>query len=75
MGVISPHFESNRPRIAALGEVDMPVSKEDREDYEEGLHDRSAPGQGLRDFLGQHPDSDAYYKGRDGEQLDEDKDK
>jgi hypothetical protein len=56
-------------------EGDMSVSDEDRKDYEEGLHDRTATGQGFRDFLGQHPDSDAYYKGRDGEQLDDDKEK
>ena len=53
----------------------MSVSKEDRDDYEQGLHDR---GKGtfdsfVQDITGQHPDSDAYYKGRDGDQLDDDK--
>jgi hypothetical protein len=49
------------------------VDKQDRKDYEEGLHDRHAPGQGVRDFVGDHPDSKAYYDGREGKQLDEDK--
>jgi hypothetical protein len=52
----------------------MAVSKEDRADYEQGRRDRednSVEGV-LRDITIQHPESDAYYKGRDGDQLDED---
>jgi hypothetical protein len=49
------------------------IDDQTRRDYEEGQHDRDAPGQGIRDFFGQHPDSDAYYKGRNDEQLDGDK--
>lgn len=51
------------------------VSKQDRDDYEKGQTDRHAPfvEQTIRDIAGQHPGSDAYYKGRDGEQLDGDK--
>lgn len=54
----------------------MSVSKHDRDDYERGLEDRN---KGVfetvfDDITVNHPDSDAYYKGRSGEQLDEDKD-
>jgi hypothetical protein len=54
----------------------MSVSKEDREDYEEGLHDRQKGvfDQAINDVTVNHPDTEAYYKGRRGEQLDEDKD-
>lgn len=54
----------------------MSVSKKDREEYEEGLHDREKGvfDQALIDIPANHPDSEAYYKGRRGEQLDEDKD-
>lgn len=54
----------------------MSVSKHDRDEYEEGLSDRSKGvfDQFINDISGNHPDSDAYYKGRQGEQLDEDKD-
>ena len=54
----------------------MSVSKEDRKDYEEGLHDRqkSVFDQAINDVTVNHPDTEAYYKGRRGEQLDEDKD-
>jgi hypothetical protein len=53
----------------------MSVSKQDREDYEQGQRDRHSSffDQAVWDITGQHPDSSAYYKGRDGEQLDEDK--
>jgi hypothetical protein len=52
------------------------VSKNDREEYEEGLRDRQKGvlDQALIDIPVNHPDSEAYYKGRRGEQLDEDKD-
>jgi hypothetical protein len=51
------------------------VSKEDRDDYEEGLRDRARGSidQAVTDLSGNHPDSEAYYKGRRGEQLDGDK--
>lgn len=51
----------------------MSVSKQDREDYEQGLRDRKKGvfDQALIDIPVDHPDSEAYYKGRDGEQLDE----
>jgi hypothetical protein len=54
----------------------MSVSKEDRKDYEEGLHDRQKGvfDQAINDVTVNHPDTEAYYKGRRGEQLDEDKD-
>jgi hypothetical protein len=53
----------------------MSVSKQDRDDYEQGRADRD---KGLfdtvvNDVTVNHPDSAAYYKGRDGEQLDDDK--
>jgi hypothetical protein len=53
------------------------VSQHDRDDYEEGLRDREKGvlDQALNDITVNHPDSDAYYKGRRGEQLDEDKDR
>ena len=54
----------------------MAVSKEDRESYEKGVHDshRGFFDTFVSDITGDHEDSSAYYKGRDGEQLDEDKD-
>ena len=54
----------------------MSVSKHDRDDYEEGLHDRSKGvfDQFITDVSGNHPNSEAYDKGRRGDQLDEDKD-
>jgi hypothetical protein len=54
----------------------MGVSRHDRDDYEQGQadrHDHSIESV-IRDTTIQHPESEAYYKGRDGEQLDEDKD-
>jgi hypothetical protein len=53
----------------------MSVSSKDREDYERGLEDRGLGifDQVLNDLTVQHPDSAAYYKGRRGEQLDEDR--
>jgi hypothetical protein len=46
----------------------------DREDYEEGLRDRHLDifDQAFLDIIVNHPDSDAYYKGRRGEKFDED---
>lgn len=53
----------------------MAVSKHDREEYEQGLHDREKGvlEQAFNDITVNHPDSEAYYKGRRDEQLDEDK--
>ena len=53
----------------------MAVSKKDREDYKEGLRDRKNGtfDQVLTDLTVDHPDYEAYYKGRRGEQLDKDK--
>ncbi len=53
----------------------MSVSKKDRGDYEEGRRDRekNAVDQVAIDLFRNHPDTDAYHKGRRGEQLDEDK--
>lgn len=55
----------------------MSVSRKDREDYEKGIEDskKGALDQVLTDVPVRHPGTDAYYKGRRGEQLDEDKDK
>jgi len=54
----------------------MSVSKNDRADYERGRNDSHVGifDQAIMDITVNHPDSDAYYKGRRGEQLDEDKD-
>jgi hypothetical protein len=54
----------------------MSVSKKDREDYEQGRRDRNKGvlEQALIDIPVNHPDSEAYYKGRAGEQLDKDQD-
>jgi len=51
------------------------VSKTDRDDYEEGKRDSEAGtvDQVVTDISGNHRDTDAYYKGREGEQLDGDK--
>jgi hypothetical protein len=56
-------------------EVFMAVSKQDREDYERGRSDRDLGifDQAINDIFVHHPDNSAYYKGRDDEQLDEDK--
>ncbi len=53
----------------------MPISRKDRDDYEKGVRDRdkNALDQVIIDVPINHPDSDAYYKGRRGEQLDDDK--
>lgn len=53
----------------------MAVSEQDREDYEQGLRDRQKGvfDQAFNDITVNHPESEAYYKGRRGEQLDEDK--
>ena len=53
----------------------MAVSKQDREDYESGRSDRDLGilDQAINDIFVQHPDNSAYCKGRDDEQLDEDK--
>ena len=53
----------------------MAVSKQDREDYEQGIRDSH---NGLletvfNDVIVNHPDSSAYYKGREGRQLDDDR--
>jgi hypothetical protein len=53
----------------------MTVSKEDREEYERGQRDRDLGvfDRAVNDITGQHPDSEAYNKGRQGEQFDDDK--
>lgn len=53
----------------------MAVKKEDRDDYEQGQKDRSKGvfEQVFDDVTVNHPDSDAYYKGRRDEQFDGDK--
>jgi len=50
----------------------MAVSKQDRDDYERGRADRDLGlfDQAINDIFVQRPDNSAYYKGRDGEQLD-----
>ena len=54
----------------------MAVSRQDREDYERGREDRNLGvfDTVVNDIFVQHPDNDAYYKGRAGEQFDGDKD-
>ena len=54
----------------------MSVSRQDRSDYEQGVRDshRGVIETAFNDIIVNHPDSAAYYKGRDGEQLDGDKD-
>jgi hypothetical protein len=51
------------------------VSKKDRDDYEEGLKDRDKGifDQAVTDIPANHPGTESYYKGRRGEQLDDDK--
>jgi hypothetical protein len=63
--------------LQAVKDVVVSVSKHDRDEYEEGLRDRDKGvlEQAFNDITVNHPDSEAYYKGRRGEQLDEDKDK
>lgn len=53
----------------------MSVSRHDRDDYERGQHDRKLGvfEQAVNDITVQHPDSEAYYKGRRNERFDEDK--
>jgi hypothetical protein len=53
----------------------MAVSKQDRDDYERGRSDEKAPflNRAIDDITVNHPDSPAYYKGREGEPLDADK--
>jgi hypothetical protein len=53
----------------------MAVSKQDREDYERGRSDSKLGwfDKAVNDITVQHPDNEAYYKGRRDEQLDEDK--
>jgi len=60
--------------VEKKGAFGMSVSKQDREDYEEGRRDRERGvfDTAVTDISGNHPDTEAYYKGRNGEQLDED---
>ena len=53
----------------------MAISKEGRSDYEEGRKDRQKGvfEQAFNDITVNHPDTSAYYKGRSGRQLDDDK--
>ena len=52
----------------------MSVSKQEREDYERGRSDAKLGvfDQAVNDITVNHPDNHEYYKGRDGEQLDDD---
>jgi hypothetical protein len=52
----------------------MGVSKEDRKDYEQGVKDsyKGVLETAFNDIIVNHPDSSAYYKGRDRQQLDDD---
>jgi hypothetical protein len=49
------------------------VSKKDREDFEQGLKDsrKGALETALNDIIVNHPISSAYYRGREGRQLDD----
>jgi hypothetical protein len=51
------------------------VKDKDRDEYERGLIDREkgTVDQMITDITVDHPDSEAYYKGREGRQLDDDK--
>lgn len=53
----------------------MAVSKKDREDYEQGAKDshKGVLETAFNDIIANHPDSSAYYKGREGKPLDDDK--
>jgi len=53
----------------------MAVSRQDRDDFERGQRDRELNtfDRAVNDITVQHPDTAAYYKGRDNEQLDADK--
>ena len=53
----------------------MAVSKKDRDDYEQGLKDshKGVLETAFNDIIVNHPDSSAYYKGRAGKELDDDK--
>jgi hypothetical protein len=63
-----------RDSIGAKG-VSMSVSNQDRKDYEEGLADREKGtfDTFVKDISGQNPGNSAYFKGRAGDQLDDDK--
>lgn len=52
------------------------VKQHDRDEYNQGVRDRKKGvfDQAITDITSNHPDSEAYYKGRRGERLDEDKD-
>ncbi|MGA2738921.1 MAG: hypothetical protein ABSG65_15905 [Bryobacteraceae bacterium] len=53
----------------------MAVSKDDRKEYEQGVNDshKGVLETAFNDIIVNHPDSSAYYKGRDRKQLDNDK--
>ena len=53
----------------------MTVSRTDRHEYRQGQNDRELPfvERNIKDITKDHPDTEAYYKGRDNEQLDGDK--
>lgn len=52
----------------------MPITREDRRDYERGVRDRNRPviDQVLHDLTANHPGTPAYYRARRGERLDRD---
>lgn len=53
--------------------VIIPISERDLEDYRQGLRDRDLQPfeQVINDITRKHPESEAYYAGRRGEQLDQ----
>jgi hypothetical protein len=55
----------------------MTISKKDRSDYEQGRKDseKGVFERAFNDIAVNHPDTNAYYKGRSGKQLDDDKKK
>jgi hypothetical protein len=55
----------------------MAISKKDRSDYEQGRKDseKGVFEQAFNDITVNHPDTTAYYKGRSGRELDDDKKK
>jgi len=53
----------------------MAVDDQARKDIEQGNYDRNLDflDRTIVDITGQHPDTKAYYDGREGKDLDEDK--
>jgi hypothetical protein len=51
------------------------VDKQARHEYAQGQNDETLPQpeKAINDIVVNHPDTEAFYKGREGEQLDADK--